>query len=112
AIIIVKDLQSLLLALLRLLGAVGLVEDEHVTVRGMVEAHPLHVCSRLIHPLIRELKDALLVSRLTAKNKDGRIDAPDSFHSFSLVRILPRDFDVVVLYLRPFARSVWAGIDG
>src|SRR5712692_5118660 len=56
-----ERVERLLLNRVRLVGAVGLPVDEWEAVHRMIEAHPRRVLAGLLHPLVHQLEDALLM---------------------------------------------------
>src|SRR6266852_8568940 len=106
------DVEGFNLGVVGLVGAVGLVVNEHVAVRGVIETLPLHVFAGFFHPFVGQLEDALLVIGFAAEDENGRVDAANALHSFGFVGIFAGDLDVVVLNFRAFARGAGSGVDG
>src|SRR6266849_2665367 len=110
--IVHRDVEGFNLGVVGFVGAVGLVVDEHVAARGMIEALPLHVFAGFLHPFVGQLEDALLVIGFAAEDENGRVDAANALHLFGFVGIFAGDLDVVVLNFRAFARRIGPGVDG
>src|SRR5229473_1492617 len=106
------DVEGFNLGVVGLVGAVGLVVNEHVAVRGVIETLPLHVFAGFFHPFVGQLEDALLVIGFAAEDENGRVDAANALHSFGFVGVFAGDLNVVVLNFGAFARRAGSGVDG
>src|SRR5216683_2309912 len=110
--IVYCDVEGFGLGVVGFVGAVGLVVDEHVAVRGMIEALPLHVFADFFHPFVGQLEDALLVISLAAEDENGRVDAANALHAFGFADVFAGNLNVVVLNFVAFARRIGPGVDG
>src|SRR5229473_1829198 len=110
--IVHRDVEGFNLGVVGFVGAVGLVVDEHVAVRGMIEALPLHVFAGFFHPFVGQLEDALLVISLAAEDENGRVDAANALHAFGFADVFAGNVNVVVLNFVTFARRIGPGVDG